>query len=43
MQWGSGKGGSGAGRVEGVTVGLYPFPLTVHKCPSQATHVHNLT
>ena len=28
---------------EGVPVGLYSFALQVHKCPSQATHVHNLT
>ena len=28
---------------ESVPVGLYLFPSQVHKCPSQATHVHNLT
>ena len=35
-------GGGGWGG-EGVPVSLYPFAPQVHKCPSQATHVHNLT
>ena len=43
--YGSGGQGAGGGGVgdEGVPVGLYPFVPQVHKCPSQATHVHNLT
>ena len=38
-------GGSGVrGRGEGVLDGIgIHFPSQVHKCPSQATHVHNLT
>ena len=39
---GQGAGGGGVGG-EGVPVSLIPFPPQVHKCPSQATHVHNLT
>ena len=31
------------GRGGGVPVSLYPFAPQVHKCPSQATRVHNLT
>ena len=38
-----GQGAVGEGEGEGVTVGPNAFPLQVHKCPSQATHVHNLT
>ena len=39
-----GEGAMGGGEGEGVPVGLYLFPPSqVHKCPSQATHVHNLT
>ena len=37
---GVGWGGVGWGNV---SIGLYMFPPQVHKCPSQATHVHNLT
>ena len=37
-------GGVGVGQGGGsVTVGCVHFPTQVHKCPSQATHVHNLT
>ena len=39
MQWG--KGGGGAGRVEGVTVGLYPFPS--HRCTSDYHKLHMYT
>ena len=41
-----GSGGQGAGGGvggEGVPFGLYPFAPQMHKCPSQVTHVHNLT
>ena len=43
--YGSGSQGAGGGGEvgEGVPVGLYPFAPQVHKCPSQATHVHSLT
>ena len=34
--------GEEEGRGEGVPDGLYPFAPQVHKCPSQATHVHSL-
>ena len=39
---GQGAEGGGVGG-EGVPLSLYPFAPQVHKCPSQATHVHNLT
>ena len=42
----NGSGGQSAMGIElccSVPAGLYLFPPQVHKCPSQATHVHNLT
>ena len=39
---GQGAMGGGVG-LRVYHLGLYPFPSQVHKCPSQATHVHNLT
>ena len=38
-----GQDAKGAWSGGSVPVGRYTFPPQVHKCPSQATHVHNLT
>ena len=38
-----GQGAEGGGVGGGVPVSLYLFAPQVHKCPSQATHVRNLT
>ena len=40
---GQGARGGGVGGEVYQLVSLYSFAPQVHKCPSQATHVHNLT
>ena len=38
-----GQGAKGTWGGGSEPVGMYMFPPQVHKCPSQTTHVHNLT
>ena len=38
-----GQGAKGTWGGGSVPVGMYMFSPQVHKCPSQTTHVHNLT